>query len=201
MLVAYFLDTFSGRSAPFMWIITAVLAFGLAVFAERAWVLVLSWRYDRAAVREAVRRGDGTAAAAAAGRGPLGDVLRAGAEAQGAEQAWDAMSAEAARAQAQAERRVQYLAAIGNIATMIGLLGNVVGIIIAFGSLGQATAEARAVHLSEGIATAMAATAYGLLVAIPALAAHAWLDQRARSYLADVEGFAGDLAASLRRSG
>jgi biopolymer transport protein ExbB len=94
---------------------------------------------------------------------------------------------------------VQYLAAIGNIATMIGLLGNVVGIIIAFGSLGQATAEARAVHLSEGIATAMATTAYGLLVAIPALAAHAWLDQRARSYLADVEGFAGDLAAALRR--
>ncbi|MDP7111438.1 MAG: MotA/TolQ/ExbB proton channel family protein [Myxococcota bacterium] len=53
-------------------------------------------------------------------------------------------------------------------------------------------------RLSEGISTAMATTAYGLLVGIPSLAAHAWLDARARRLLAAIEATAGRLASRLR---
>jgi biopolymer transport protein ExbB/TolQ len=181
-----------------MWTITATLALALAIFVERSWLLLRLRRCDRAAVRAALGRKDLDAALAAAGEGPVGEVLRAGREAQGAEAAWDAMSAASLRVEARLQARTPYLGTIGNVATMIGLLGNVLGIIIAFSSLGEASAEARAVHLSQGIATAMATTAYGLMVAIPALCAHAWLEQQARAYMAEVEALAGELCSRLR---
>jgi biopolymer transport protein ExbB len=108
------------------------------------------------------------------------------------------MGAAMAEAEERVGARVPYLAAIGNIATMLGLLGTVYGLIIAFSALGDTGAGERAVRLSEGISTAMATTAYGLLVGIPSLAAHAWLDARARRLLAAIEATAGRLASRLR---
>lgn len=198
-MVDYFLDAFAGPSGLFMWAITAILAFGIAVFLERTWLLLVRWRFDGAALRAAIGRGDLDAAVRLAGRNPVTDLLEAGRNAGSAEAAWDVMSARAVEIEARVNRRIPYLATIGNVSTMVGLLGNVLGIIIAFGSLGDASAEARAVHLSQGIATAMATTAWGLLVAIPALAAHAWLEQQARGLLAQVEATAGTLAARLRQ--
>ena len=83
---------------------------------------------------------------------------------------------------------------------MIGLFGTVYGLILAFGSMGDVAAAERAARLSEGSSTAMASTAFGLLVAIPALAAHAALDAWARDQLADIERAATRLALSLRKS-
>ncbi len=108
------------------------------------------------------------------------------------------MGAAFAEAEERLQGRIGYLGAIGNIATMLGLLGTVYGLILAFGALGDTSAGERAVQLSEGISTAMATTAYGLLVGIPALAAHAWLQTRAQQLLAGIEAGAGRLAASLR---
>jgi len=197
-MLRYFLDGFSGPSGGFMWAITGVLAFAIAVLVDRVWMILVRCRFDEKGVRGAISRGDGAAAVQAAGRSPIATVLQAGLDAAGPDAAWDAMSAEVASLDARVRKRVGYLATIGNLSTMMGLLGNVIGIIIAFGSLGDASAEARAVHLSEGIATAMSATAYGLVVAIPALAAHAWLEQQARTFLAAVEAAAGSLVAKLR---
>jgi biopolymer transport protein ExbB len=81
---------------------------------------------------------------------------------------------------------------------MLGLLGTVYGLILAFSALGDTSAGERAVRLSEGISTAMATTAYGLMVGIPALAAHAWLDGRARELTAQLEAVAGRIALSKR---
>ncbi len=198
-ILDYLLDAFAGPGAPFMWILTAVLALSVTVLVERVWSLWLTWRWDPAAVRAALARGADDEALHAAGRGPLGDVLRAGLEADGPDAAWDAMGAAMAEAEERVGARVPYLAAIGNVATMLGLLGTVYGLIIAFSALGDTGAGERAVRLSEGISTAMATTAYGLLVGIPSLAAHAWLDARARHLLAAIEATAGRLAARLRR--
>ena len=198
-MLRYFLDGFSGASAGFMWGITALLAWAVAIFVERCWILLRRYTFRSHEVRAALKDRGPTAALSAAGTSPLATVFQAGLDATSPEAAWDAMSGEVARLDAAAHKRIGYLATIGNLSTMVGLLGNVLGIIIAFGSLGDASAEARAVHLSEGIATAMSTTAYGLMVAIPALAAHAWLEQQARLYLAEVEALAGALAARLRQ--
>lgn len=197
-MLRYFLDGFSGASAGFMWGITALLAWAVTIFVERCWILLHRYRFRGDQVRSALREKGPAGALAAAGTGPLATVFQAGLEAHTPDAAWDAMSGEVARLDAGVHKRIGYLATIGNLSTMVGLLGNVLGIIIAFGSLGDASAEARAVHLSEGIATAMSTTAWGLMVAIPALAAHAWLEQQARLYLAEVEALAGALVARLR---
>ncbi len=197
-MIPYLLDAFTGPGAAFMWTITAVLAFGLAVLIERCWALFVRNRYDAAVVRKAVEAGDPEAAVTAAGQSELAHVLRAGRDAKGPEAAWDAMGAAAVEAEEALQGRVAYLATIGNVATMLGLLGTVYGLILAFGALGDTSAGERAVRLSDGISTAMATTAYGLLVGIPALAAHAWLDARARAALATIEASAGRLVAQLR---
>ncbi len=197
-MIPYLLDAFTGPGAAFMWTITAVLAFGLAVLLERCWVLFVRDAHDARAVRTALERDDNQAAVAAARRSHLAGVMRAGMDASSPDAAWDAMGAAAVEAEEALQGRVSYLATIGNVATMLGLLGTVYGLILAFGALGDTSAGERAVRLSEGISTAMATTAYGLLVGIPALAAHAWLDARARATMATIEATAGRLVATIR---
>ncbi len=197
-MIPYLLDAFTGPGAAFMWTITAVLAFGLAVLVERCWVLFARNRVDLAAVRAAMESAEPRATLALTGRAELGRVIEAGLDAGEPEAAWDAMGAAAVEAEEALQGRVPYLATIGNVATMLGLLGTVYGLILAFGALGDTSAGERAVNLSEGISTAMATTAYGLLVGIPALAAHAWLEARARALQASIEATAGRLVAKLR---
>jgi biopolymer transport protein ExbB len=182
-----------------MWVITAVLAYGLAVFLERSWVLFVRARFPVDRVRAALSEGDLARAVLEAGHAPVADVLRIGVEAGEPEAAWEAMSAASVDVEAALHKRISYLSMIGNVSTMVGLLGNVTGVILAFGSLGSAAVDERAVRLSEGVATAMAATAYGLAVAIPALVAHTWLEGQARAKMAQVEALAGLLSAALRR--
>jgi biopolymer transport protein ExbB len=73
------------------------------------------------------------------------------------------------------QKRTQTLLAIANIATLLGLLGTIQGMIQAFDSLGGASPEERSVLLSKGISVAMNTTAFGLLVAVPCMVAHIFL--------------------------
>ena len=108
------------------------------------------------------------------------------------------MGAQAALVEGKVRARVDYLATIGNISTMLGLLGTVYGLILAFSGLGDASAAERTARLSEGIATAMATTAWGLLVGIPALGFHAIIAGKAARILSFCEAVAGELAAARR---
>jgi biopolymer transport protein ExbB/TolQ len=67
------------------------------------------------------------------------------------------------------DRRTSFLAVCGNVATLLGLLGTISGMITAFAAVSSATSVERAGLLSAGISEAMNCTAFGLLVAIPAL--------------------------------
>ena len=71
------------------------------------------------------------------------------------------------------DKRTAFLAVVGNVATLIGLLGTISGMITSFSAVGGATQSERAVKLSLGISEAMNCTAFGLLVAIPALLGYA----------------------------
>lgn len=76
------------------------------------------------------------------------------------------------------DRRTGFLAMFGNVATLLGLLGTISGMIISFASVAAANPAERATLLSAGIAEAMNCTAFGLLVAIPALVAYAIFQNR-----------------------
>ncbi len=84
------------------------------------------------------------------------------------------------------DKNTGFLGTIANISTLLGLLGTIVGMIDAFSSLGAASATERAALLSQGISVAMYTTAYGLIVAIPSLAAYAVLQNRSQKLMEDL---------------
>ena len=83
-------------------------------------------------------------------------------------------------------RKVDWLSLIGNIAPMLGLLGTVIGMIVAFRELSLSDGMARGADLAEGIYLALVTTVEGLLVAIPTLAIHSLLTNRVTTLAGDV---------------
>jgi biopolymer transport protein ExbB/TolQ len=71
------------------------------------------------------------------------------------------------------DKRTGFLAMFGNVATLLGLLGTISGMIHSFAAVASANPADRATMLSKGISEAMNCTAFGLIVAIPALVAFA----------------------------
>ena len=73
------------------------------------------------------------------------------------------------------ERRTGYLSMIANVATLLGLLGTILGLISAFAAVAHADAADKAALLTAGISVAMNTTAFGLMVAIPCLIVYTYL--------------------------
>jgi biopolymer transport protein ExbB/TolQ len=89
------------------------------------------------------------------------------------------------------KKRIQILWSLANIATLIGLLGTVVGLITAFKAVGdpKVKPEDRSRLLSDGIAEALNNTAMGLGIAVSCIIAHAIFSSMSKRQVADVEGF------------
>ena len=75
----------------------------------------------------------------------------------------------------QLEKRTAYVALGANVATLLGLLGTIVGLIQAFTAVANANPAEKADLLSASISVAMNTTAFGLIVAIPLLVTHSVL--------------------------
>jgi len=75
----------------------------------------------------------------------------------------------------QLEKRTSYVALGANIATLLGLLGTIIGLIQAFTAVANANPAEKADLLSASISVAMNTTAFGLVVAIPLLVTHSVL--------------------------
>lgn len=93
--------------------------------------------------------------------------------------------------------QVQVLRDLAVIAPMLGLLGTVLGLLQVFGPAGQELAAARAAAQAGGMMQALVTLAAGLLVAIPALACHAWLRRRLVRRIAAMESAVCDLLIAL----
>ena len=76
------------------------------------------------------------------------------------------------------EKRTSFLVMLGNVGTLTGLLGTIMGMIKAFSAVTYANPAEKAVLLSSGVSEAMNTTAYGLIMAIPALFMFAVLQNR-----------------------
>lgn len=82
------------------------------------------------------------------------------------------------------EKRTHYLATYANIATLLGLLGTIIGLIEAFTAVASADPAEKADLLSASISVAMNTTAFGLIAAIPMLFLHSYLATKT-SHLVD----------------
>ncbi len=154
-------------------------------------------------VREALIAGDQNAARQACNARPsfLSFVLMHGiAE---LEFGWNAVekSLEDALAEQSARlfRKIEYLSVIGNIAPMVGLLGTVIGMIMAFQEVASTQGMASAPQLAQGIYQALITTVGGLIVAIPAIGAFAIFRNRIDQFVAEAAFSAQNVFAPLRR--
>jgi biopolymer transport protein ExbB/TolQ len=84
------------------------------------------------------------------------------------------------------EKRTGYLAMLGNLATLAGLLGTITGLIKSFAGVAGVDPSQKATLLSKGISEAMNCTAFGLATGIIGLAAFAWLNGKTQVILDDV---------------
>jgi biopolymer transport protein ExbB/TolQ len=174
-------------SAWVLWLLLALSVLSLGIMAER---LVFFWRNGRGggdALRErllaALRAGDDGAARAALRDSHTveGDVV---AEAfvflDGGSAAFlSGLESAVVVTRRELERGTNFLGTVGNNAPFIGLLGTVIGVIVAFQELGTAEARQGAMgNVMAGIAEALVATGVGLFVAIPAVIAYNVLQVR-----------------------
>ena len=96
-------------------------------------------------------------------------------------------------------RKLEYLSVLANIAPMVGLLGTVVGMIMAFKQVAETQGSAGAGDLAEGIYTALVTTVAGLLIAIPSLGAFAIFRSRVDQFVAEAAYLALHAFAPLKR--
>ena len=93
------------------------------------------------------------------------------------------MDEEALRELPKIEKRTGYLAMLGNLATLAGLLGTITGLIKSFAGVAGVDPSMKATMLSKGISEAMNCTAFGLGTGIFGLAAFAVLNGKTQSIL------------------
>ncbi len=95
------------------------------------------------------------------------------------------------------KKRTDNLQHIANIATLIGLLGTVTGLIRAFGAVALASADQKAMILSKGISEAMNNTAFGLSIAVTCIIAHLFLSNTTRKIIDELDQYSVKLINML----
>ncbi len=89
----------------------------------------------------------------------------------------------------QIQKRTNLLSAIANVATMLGLLGTIFGLIQAFKALEHADPSQKTKKLAQFISIALNTTAFGLISAIPCLVAHAILTSISTKIISEIEEY------------
>jgi biopolymer transport protein ExbB len=96
------------------------------------------------------------------------------------------------------EHRLSYVALIGSVAPMMGLMGTVQGMIKSFDKIAMSAVSPKPSELADGISTALVTTLIGLLLAIPAMVFHSILKNRIQRLVLEIgmvsEGLMGRFA-------
>lgn len=162
----------------FMYPILLVLALGVAIAIERYMYLTYAKQTNRSMWQKLVpllQRSDYKQAMAvsSASKADIGKILTYGLTRLQASRTRDdiemAMEEGLMEVIPRLEKRTHYLATFANIATLLGLLGTIIGLIQAFTAVASANPADKADLLSASISVAMNTTAFGLMVAIPLL--------------------------------
>jgi biopolymer transport protein ExbB len=178
---------------PFMYPILATSVFAAAIIIERVYFLAIRFGIDDRAfvskIQELVRKGDPEGARNLCNNTPIPKIVRAALECEGCSvrDVQNAVDEAAMEVLPLVERRVHYLAMAANVATLLGLLGTIVGLMQSFNAVAGAEAAQKGAVLAKGIAIALNTTAYGLTVAIPCLFFYAFIQSRANTLVEQID--------------
>lgn len=96
------------------------------------------------------------------------------------------------------QNRVTFIFTFANVATLVGLLGTIFGLVTTFESIGAVDPSQQKSLLAAGISKAMFTTAGGLMIAIPCMLAYGYLFNRINSMIDEIEHFSSRLLMLLR---
>jgi biopolymer transport protein ExbB len=179
--------TFFQNGGAFMYPIVLILALGTAIAVERWMFLTMTMAKNKAlwnAVTPFLKSGNLTGAMGVTSKSnaAIAQIMTYGLNrvrsARRREDIEQAMEESLMEVVPRLERRTHYLATFANIATLMGLLGTVMGLIEAFTAVANVNPSEKASMLSSSISVAMNATAFGLVVAIPLLLIHSVLTSK-----------------------
>lgn len=186
-----------------MWLLVALSVIGLAIMLERAYffavtrddleklrsdLLSLLSGGDLGAVRKRLQQSRSFEAIIA--------LSAVEAAPDGPDAANERVAGEEKIARLHMERSLAFLGTVGNNAPFVGLLGTVIGIIRAFHSLDESQGKVTA-GLMADIGEALVATAIGILVALPAVAAYNYFQRLIKSRLARGSALASHVVSHL----
>ncbi len=183
----YSIVAFFATGGLFMYPILMVFAVGTAVSIERYITLTLVTKKNQVVwqkVQPLLANGefDEARELTAGDESTISQVLNMGLSLQGAvrrrEDIEIAMEESMMEIVPRLEKRTPYVALASSIATLLGLLGTIMGLIQAFTAVANANPAEKADLLSASISVAMNTTAFGLMVAIPLLIVHAVLTSK-----------------------
>ncbi|MBN1239913.1 MAG: MotA/TolQ/ExbB proton channel family protein [Gammaproteobacteria bacterium] len=187
MDIFYSIVGFFATGGIFMYPILIVFAFGLAIAIERYVTLTRVTHKNQSVwdtIQPLLKKGEFDKARELTSKdsSTIAQVLSMGLAMQGAvrrrEDIEIAMEESMMEIVPQLEKRTPYVAMASNIATLLGLLGTIMGLIQAFTAVANANPAEKADLLSASISVAMNTTAFGLMVAIPLLVTHTVLTSK-----------------------
>jgi biopolymer transport protein ExbB len=180
----------------FMYPIAIVLALGLAIALERWLFLTMTTAKNKAlwnTITPYLKSGNlaGAVQVTSKSEAAIGQIMTYGLNrvrsARRREDVEQAMEESLMEVMPRLEKRTHYLATFANIATLLGLLGTIVGLISAFTAVATANPAEKADLLSASISVAMNTTAFGLIVAIPLLLVHTLLQTKTTEIIDSLE--------------
>ena len=192
----YSVVEFFAGGGVFMFPIAVVLALGAAIAIERYVTLTRLGSKNRKAwaeVQPLLAAGDFEKAREVTSKADtaIARVLGMGLARQGAvrrrEDVEVAMEESMMEIVPQLEKRTHYLGTFANLATLLGLLGTVSGLIHAFGAVATVNPAEKANLLSASISEAMNCTAFGLMTAVPFVFIHAFLQTKTIELITGLE--------------
>lgn len=189
-----------------MWLLVLLSVIILAIILERGWYLWKT-RTNALALQEALRKkldaGDYEGAEKLLAVSPSfeASIARAGISGAngGAAVAEERIRGAKVVAKGRMERNLAFIGTVGNNAPFVGLLGTVIGIIRAFQALHESQGQVSEGLMAE-VGEALVATAIGLLVALPAVAAYNFFQRVIKGRLAWSDALGHDILASLKES-
>lgn len=206
---SFILVNFLVKGGFFMWPLLAVSFLVIAISLERYLAYRLRYGIDGAKLFNQVKKylaaNDRQRAIETCRQHslvPLAQVLASGLDPshQNSIEEMDvAMEAEALKHVPRLTDRLGYISVLANIATLLGLLGTVSGLIASFAAVGTETGAAKGMALASGIAVAMNTTAFGLIIAIPSLLIHHYLFAQANRIIDDIQHYSSELKRTFQR--
>jgi len=198
----YIKGAFSGQGAIWMWLIILPSVAAVALIIERAIFLLFRFNINAtqfwAQIQKLVMANNIDRAIKLCNAAPnaaLPRVLKAGLMRanKGEVEISNALQEAQLEVVPMVMKRTGSLPPIASIATLMGLLGTITGLILAFSASKVASQEERSTLLMQGIAVAMNTTAFGLIIAIPTLAVYIVLAGVTKKILDEIDQYSTKL--------